>query len=362
VADRDRTEEAKPAGPDESRFIERVWYGDDLVSRLTRTTLIPFERVYGAVVGARDILYDAGLLRTSETALPTISIGNVTVGGTGKTPIAAWIAQGLAAREARPAIVMRGYGDDEPAVHRAINPSFPVIVSDDRTSGIRQAARAGATVAVLDDGFQHRQTRRETDLVLVSADRWTTNRRLLPAGPFREPLRAVRRATLIIVTRKAASDTVVADVHETLARVAEGVPRVSVRLSPDTLVRVGDGDRAPLSVLAGADVRALIAIGDPRSFVRQLADAGARVHATVRPDHHHFRDDEIARFVARVPANSWAVCTLKDAVKLQTHWPREGPSLWYVSQLVTVERGVGGLERVLDDLVRVRPRTTPTAG
>jgi tetraacyldisaccharide 4'-kinase len=201
-----------------------------------------------------------------------------------------------------------------------------------------------------------------TDLVLVSADRWTRNQRLLPAGPFREPLRAVRRATLIIVTRKATSDAVVADVHETLARVADGVPRVSVRLSPDGLVRIGTPERAPLAALAGADVHALVAIGDPRSFVRQLVELGARVHATVMPDHHRFLDEEVARFAARVPTNSWAVCTLKDAVKLQSRWPREGPPLWYVSQLVTVERGVGGLERVLDDLVRVRPRTTPTAG
>jgi tetraacyldisaccharide 4'-kinase len=318
--------------------------------------------VYGAVVGVRDILYEAGLFRTSEPALPTISIGNVTVGGTGKTPIAAWIAQGLAARDARPAIVMRGYGDDEPAVHRALNPSFPVIIEENRTQGIARAARAGATVAVLDDAFQHRQTRRTMDLVLVSADRWTHNRRMLPAGPYREPLRAVRRATLIVVTRKAASDAIVSDVHETLADLADGVPRVSVRLTLEELVRVGTSERQPLAVLAGVRVHVILAIGDPGSFVHQLEEAGAHVKATIFPDHHQFLDREIAEFMAAIPSNAWAVCTLKDAVKLENRWPREGPPLWYVSQLVTVERGVGGLERVLDDLVRIRPPTTPTAG
>jgi tetraacyldisaccharide 4'-kinase len=343
-------------------LIERIWYGQGIVAGAARTALLPLERVYGAVVGARDVLYDAGLLRTHETALPVVSIGNVTVGGTGKTPIAAWVAQGLAAREARPAIVMRGYGDDEPAVHRVINPSFPVIVNADRIAGIAEAARAGATVAVLDDGFQHRQTRRIADLVLVSADRWSDNTHLLPAGPFREPLRSTRRATLIVVTRKSASDATVAAVHETLSQIADGVPRLSVRLSPDGLVRVGTHERAPISELAGADVHAIAAIGDPGSFIRQLEDAGAAVTASVFPDHHRFHDAEITRFTARVPSGAWAVCTLKDAVKLEGRWPRQAPPLWYVSQLVTVERGVGGLERVLDDLVRVRQRTTPTAG
>jgi tetraacyldisaccharide 4'-kinase len=362
MGERGRRDASREPCVREPRFIERVWYGTGTMAAVTRTAFVPLERVYSAIVGARDILYDAGLLRTHDTALPALSVGNLTVGGTGKTPIAAWVAQGLAARDARPAIVMRSYGDDEPAVHRALNPSFPVIVNADRTAGIAEAARVGATVAVLDDAFQHRQTRRVADLVLVSADRWTGSRRLLPAGPWREPLRALRRATLIVVTRKAASDATVARVHETLARIAITVPRLSVRLSADGLVGVGNQERAPMSALVGTEVYAIAAIGDPGSFVRQLEHSGAIVHATVFPDHHRFQDAEIAQFARQIPPGAWAICTLKDAVKLEARWPREGPPLWYVSQLVTVERGVGGLERVLDDLVRLRPRTTPTAG
>ena len=362
MSNRDDVSHGEGARLEDPRLVEKIWYGRGIMAGLTRTALVPLERVYGAVVGARDILYDAGLLRTYETVLPVVSIGNVTVGGTGKTPIAAWVAQGLAAREARPAIVMRGYGDDEPAVHRAINPSIPVIVNADRTAGIAEAARAGATVAVLDDAFQHRQTRRIADLVLVSADRWADNRHLLPAGPYREPLQAVRRATLIVVTRKTASDATVALVHETLSEIADAVPRLSVRLSPNGLVRVDTGERAPMSALAGAQVHAIAAVGDPRSFIRQLEDCGAAVHASVFPDHHRFSDGEIARLAERGASAGWPVCTLKDAVKLGERWPRQAPPLWYVSQLVTVERGVGGLERVLDDLVRVQPRITPTAG
>jgi len=155
-------------------------------------------------------------------------------------------------------------------------------------------------------------------------------------------------------------------VHATLARAAPAVPRVSIRIAPGHLVRVGDSagetETLPLSSLAGARVYALLAIADPGSFVRQMERAGATVMPTALPDHHRFRDDEIARFTARIPAGAMAICTLKDAVKLAGRWPRGALPLWYVSQLVTVERGVGGLEHVLDDLARGSSRLSPTAG
>src|SRR5207248_2497521 len=105
----------------------------------------PAERIFGGVVGARDILYDAGWLPAEDTAIPAVSVGNLTVGGTGKTPIAAWIAAGLLVRGAKPAIVLRGYGDDEVLVHRALNPDVPVFVAADRALAIAEAAKVGAT-------------------------------------------------------------------------------------------------------------------------------------------------------------------------------------------------------------------------
>lgn len=354
----------------ERTFVERIWFSDDPGARMVRRALYPFERAYGAIMGARDMLYEAGWLHSETPALTTISVGNLSVGGTGKTPIAAWIADGLAARGARPVVVLRGYGDDEPQVHRVLNPRIPVIVDSDRVAAIKRAAAEGANVAVLDDAFQHRRARRNADVVLVSADMWTTNDRLIPAGPWREPLSALDRATLIVVTRKAASDATVEAVHESLVRAVPNVPRVSVRLEPSALVSVGTlaeqsegpAETMPVSALAGADVHVLVGIADPHAFVSQLEALGARVVPTIYPDHHPFDAGEVERFVATLGPNSWAVCTLKDAVKLAHRWPRQAPPLWYVSQRVTVERGVGGLERVLDDLVRSRSRLTPTAG
>jgi tetraacyldisaccharide 4'-kinase len=200
------------------------------------------------------------------------------------------------------------------------------------------------------------------DIVLVSADRWSTSPHLLPAGPLREPLEAIRRATLVLVTRKAATDARLDIVNEGLSAIAPRVPRSTVHLVPESLVAVASDGRVterPLSDLAGRQVRVLTAIGDPGSLVTQLEQLGARVSAQLHPDHHQFTVDEIQRFVATIPVGGLAVCTLKDAVKLGTRWPREGPTLWYVSQRVSVERGVGGVEHVLDGLTRPRDRRVP---
>jgi tetraacyldisaccharide 4'-kinase len=339
--------------------IERVWFGDDVFSRIARVALAPSELLYRAAVGFRTAMYDAGVFETHEAALPVVSIGNVSVGGTGKTPIAAWIASELADRGARPAIVLRGYGDDEPLVHERLNPGVPVVVSADRVDGVRAARDAGASVAVLDDAFQHRRLSRDADIVLISADRWSASPHLLPAGPYREPLAALRRATLVLVTRKATTAARVDLVNERLAMIAPRVPRSTVHLLPGSLVAaaaVSDRRERPLSELRGHDLRVITAIGDPQAFVSQLEQCGARVHADVYPDHHRFEDDEIERFVATIPDNGLAVCTLKDAVKLANRWPREAPTLWYVSQRVSVERGVGGVEHILDELTRTRDR------
>jgi tetraacyldisaccharide 4'-kinase len=348
-------------------IVHQIWYGDGRLAAASRLVLFPAERLFGGVVGLRDILYDVGWLSSHEAAIPVVSIGNLTVGGTGKTPVAAWVASGLAARGAQPAVVLRGYGEDEPLVHQRLNPSIPVIVNPDRTRAVATAAAGGATIAVLDDAFQHRAIRRNADLVLVSADRWTPDVRVLPAGPWREPLSALRRATLVIVTSRAADPQRVDEVHKALALAAPAVPRVSVRLSLADLVRADDDlQRRPLEALRGARVLAVASIADPVSFLAQLRALGAVVAERLFRDHHTFSDAEIDEIASQSTAFDYVVCTLKDAVKLGPRWTRAPGSLerplWYVSQQVMVERGVGGLEHVLDELVHSRSGSSPTAG
>ena len=334
--------------------VERLWWGEDPLATIGRAVLAPLSALYGAAVTLRGRLYDRGTLRTCALPLPAISVGNLTVGGTGKTPVSAWLAAELRRRGARPALVLRGYGGDEPLVHERLNPGVPVIVGADRVDAAKRAAAGGSDVVVLDDAFQHRRAARHVDLVLVSADRWTSRRLLLPAGPWREPLSALRRASAVVVTRKAAIDARVDDVLRELASVVPGVPRAVVRLAPDALRAVaGQGDR-PLETLAGARVFAIAAIGDPVAFVRQLEVLGAEVSLAVFADHHAFDREEIAELAARGWAADLVVCTLKDAVKLEPRWPRAGPALWYVSQRVVVERGGEILGSLVDGLLRAR--------
>jgi tetraacyldisaccharide 4'-kinase len=348
------------------RAIEQLWYGKDYASAFARTLLTPASLLYGGVVGTRDALYDVGWLRAHRAPISVVSVGNLTVGGTGKTPIAAWIARGLSARGARPAIVLRGYGDDEPLVHRSLNRSIPVIVGADRLAAVERAATDGADVAVLDDGFQHRRIARDVDIVLVSADQWAGgDTRLLPAGPWREPLHAIRRATLVVVTCKASCDDAVDRVHDRLATVASMVPRVSVRIVLHDLVNTIDrSETRPLSSLARVRIGVVVSIGDPAAFVTQVSALGprfnAKVDARLFPDHHAFTDREVAEVARDLKHVDMVLCTLKDAVKLGARWPRLGPPLWYVSQDVQVERGVGGLDSVLDGVVRARTPRTPS--
>lgn len=299
----------------------------------------------------RRALYRSGLRRSQQLTLPAISVGNLTVGGTGKTPVSAWIARLLIARDAHPAIVMRGYGDDEPRVHERLNPDVPVVVSPDRVRGVARAATLGATVAVLDDAFQHLRAARDVDLVLLSADRWTQRMRLLPAGPWREPMSALHRASMVLVTRKAASPAAAMAVVDTVRYRFPGLPVGVAALTLQELRSANGESTMPLEALAEARVLAIVAIGDPTAFLRQLAACGATVRAAVFKDHHAYTHGEVARLASVLAAGELAVCTLKDAVKLAPHWPREAPPLWYVSQGVILEEGYDALNSLLARMI-----------
>ena len=344
-------------------IAERVWYGDDLRAGMARAGLAPLASLFGGVTRVRSALYDRGLKRTHALALPAMSIGNLTVGGTGKTPVAAWMADRLLERGARPALVLRGFGGDEPRVHALLNPQVPVVASADRVAGALQARTLGADVVVLDDAFQHRRASRTVDLVLLAAERAHAPVRLLPAGPYREGLGALVRASAVLVTRKSAcTDDADALVTAVATRFPE-LPTAVVHLAADALRSWSDfrAPAQPIGSLTGARVLAVSGIGDPRAFEAQLQQAGASVEAAAYPDHHAFTEADVARLIRRAEHVEWVVCTLKDAVKLGPLWPRQAPALWYVSQRVTVERGGSVLEGLLDRLLAARSRAAGPA-
>ncbi len=331
-----------------SRAVERAWERDGVAVR----AMTPLSWLFRGLVALRNALYDLGVFRAQPLALPSVSVGNLSVGGTGKTPVAAWVASELKAMGAKPAIVMRGYGADEPLVHQRLNPDVPVITNADRVAGAREAQAKGATVVVLDDAFQHRRAARDVDLVLVSAEQ-AGSERLLPAGPLREGRSALRRATAVIVTRKSASLAVAEAVAAEWTGFAGAPPVAIAALSLRELqpAHRGEGAAMPLAVLRDAKVLAISAIGNPAAFERQLQTLGAEVTSAAFPDHHPFSAQDAARLAADAASLDRAVCTLKDAVKLAPLWPRGAPQLWYLSQAVEVERGGALIREALRRLV-----------
>jgi tetraacyldisaccharide 4'-kinase len=338
--------------------VEEVWHGDGAASAMARLALRPLAAAFGGIVRARSALYDAGVFHSEPAAIPSIGVGNLTVGGTGKTPVSAWFASRLATR-ARTAIVLRGYGADELEVHARLNPAVPVVANANRVEAVQEARARGAEVAVLDDAFQHRRLVPTVQVVLIAVEQLAHPVRLLPAGPWREPLSAARRSDLVILTRKAANAAASADAGEVLARL--GRPLAHVLLAPAEL-RVLDGAaRAPLARLRETPVLAIAAIGEPDSFRRQLADLGARVTIVAFRDHHDFTAADAARLAERVPDGGFAVCTLKDAVKLAPVWAGRSP-LWYLSQQLVVERGEDEIDRLLERVLAARSPAATFAG
>jgi tetraacyldisaccharide 4'-kinase len=330
------------------RVAHAIWNSPAVWAAVARSVLVPASMAYRGVTSVRNALYDRGTLSVARSSIPVVSIGNLAVGGTGKTPVAAWMASQLGARGARPAIVMRGYGDDEPRVHALMNPGIPVVVNADRFAAVRDAAAAGCDVAILDDGFQHRRLARLEDVVLVSADRWREPVRLLPAGPWREAPSALSRATMVMVTRKAGDR---ADAHALMQRLASltstSAGAVAV-LELDALHDAVTGAVRPLSDIRGTTVLVAAGIGDPDSLAAQLRLAGARVEMRSFPDHHVYDSSDIARLAQGASGVDHMLCTLKDGVKLGPRWPREAPTLWYVSLRCRIEVGGAEVAALLD--------------
>ena len=339
-------------------LAESVWYGDTLPSRVMRTMLSPASALYGAVIAQINMM--AAMKRPAAGSIPSLSVGNLTVGGTGKTPVSAWFAHRMREAGASPAIVLRGYGDDEEHVHRLLNPDVAVFAGTDRVLQVERAAIAGADVAILDDAFQHRRAARVADVVLVSADRWTGEVHLLPSGPFREPLRALRRATLVMLTVKSSPDDRVRAAAHAIREVTDSAV-VTVDLSPASFVAVTEPRiEASLASWRGRRVLAVSGIGDPTSFQSQLQRLGVATTSLTFADHHRFDETAVTRIGNAARGCDAVVCTLKDAVKLEPLWPSSAVPLWYLSQSVVPRDGTEALDDVVRSVLAAR-RITPSS-
>ena len=253
-----------------ARAVQWIW-GDSGGARVARIPLIPLAGLYWVVMKVR-------ATRRREAArlpLPAIAVGNLSVGGTGKTPLAAWIAEYCAARGRTAAILLRGYGGDEPLVHRRLAPRAVVVANPDRVAAAGVARAQGAQICVLDDAYQLTGVARDLNIAVVSAESAAGSPWPLPAGPWRERWDALDRADLIVVTRKRASAGAAAAVADGLARSRPRVPACIAALELSHLEGMRSAAHHELDILAGRGVVAAAGIADPLSFGAQLRAAGA---------------------------------------------------------------------------------------
>jgi len=317
---------------------------------------------YALAAGLRNWAYGCGLRRVAKIDAPVVSVGNITAGGTGKTPLVQWLARRLRERGVRVAVLSRGYGaralpedradvagNDETDMLAANLPDVPQLVDPDRVASARIAVgELGMQCLILDDGFQHRRLARDLDIVTIDALNPFGYRHLLPRGLLREPVRSLRRAHVIVLTRCDQSDGV-PDLHRRIARIAPDAAVVESRHAPVDLVDAHDASE-PLDRLRGCRIVAVCGIGNPEGFRRTLADCGADIAAFLAfPDHHAYTPDD-RRTVYETAAEAGAeavVTTQKDLAKLVAGTP---PPRTTRALRVELEVTAGG--GLLDDHLR----------
>jgi tetraacyldisaccharide 4'-kinase len=298
--------------------LEPVWYGASPL----RWLLAPLSAVFWLVSWLRRLAYRRGLLQSIRLPVPVVVVGNLSAGGTGKTPLVIWLAAHLRERGHRPGILSRGYGGKSAAYPHLVTPdSDPVVVGDEPLLLSRRAGcpvvvdpdraragqwllqREGCDVLIADDGLQHYRLARDLEIAVIDGRRRLGNGWVLPAGPLRETASRLRSVDLVVVNGEARPD------------------ELAMRLEPSELVAVHDARRRrPLATLAGQAVHAVAGIGNPERFFDLLRSQGALVDARPFPDHHAFaaRDVEPA-------GDGPVIMTEKDAVKCERfagarHW------------------------------------------
>ena len=310
-------------------WLEAYWY------RLAPLHLVlwPLSLVFGALASVRRLLYRTGLLASVRLRVPVIVIGNINVGGTGKTPCVIWLVSWLLDHGFNPAIITRGYGgtshepravaaDADPAivgdeaVLLARRCKCPVWVGSSRVAAAQAllAAHSPCDVLISDDGLQHYALERDIELVVLDGERGCGNGMLLPAGPLREPIRRLADVDALIINGGAVFPV------ETLS---SRVPVFDMRLDGRTFyaLRAPHQDVGP-DHFSESNVRAVAAIGNPQRFFNRLHDLGIKFTARAFPDHHAFTPADCA-----FDAQTVVIMTEKDAVKCE-RLAREHDSWW----------------------------------
>ncbi len=325
-----------------SKEVERSIRGEE-VNALTTAALEVLSLLYGAAIRTRLLLYRSRVLKAIRLPCRVVSVGNISVGGSGKTPVTILLAREAARRGLSPVILSRGYGregkgvavvsnntsllldvksaGDEPFLMAKKLTGVPVVVSGDRVAGAKKAIEDFSPgIILLDDGFQHLRLKRDYDIVLIGSGQEGGPGSLLPRGPLREPFSSLERADAIMV--KGGADKV--------ERVA-GKDTYGFNYSVEALVDNKENRRLDKDFLRGKDVFALSAIAYPGSFIETLSELGAVIKGqSSYPDHHWFTTQDVEDISKRATGTELIVTTEKDAVRLMPLADRL-PSLYSVS-------------------------------
>jgi tetraacyldisaccharide 4'-kinase len=332
-----------------------------LLPALKRLALRIAEVPYTLGVAMRNRQFNTGYRKKTMVGVPVISVGNLTVGGTGKTPMVEWLAKYFRSRKLRVAIISRGYGAEEGAVNdEALEleqklPDVPHLQNPNRVEAAQIAIEELETeFIILDDGFQHRQIYRDVDIVLLDALEPFGYEHLLPRGTLREPISGLQRADVVVLTRaEMLSPDERAKIRERVERFRPDVVWVEASHAPQSLLNSA-GEQVSLESLRGQRIAAFCGIGNPAGFRHTLTASGFElVELREFPDHHLFSRDDVSSL------STWAdqldisavLCTCKDLVKLRV--PRIGKRpLWAVSVEMEILNGKEAMESRLEVLAK----------
>jgi tetraacyldisaccharide 4'-kinase len=299
------------------RWIHRVWYEDAGWGWL----LLPLSGLYWLVIVIRKYLYERGLLRTHRAAVPVVVVGNITAGGTGKTPTVVWLVEELRKRGFSPGVVSRGYGGTHSGTSMRVEPDSdaavvgdepvllarrgrcPVVVDPDRVRASKMLVEDGVDVIVTDDGLQHYRLGRDYEICVVDGKRGLGNRRLLPGGPLRERPQRLDDVEQVLVNGRLPGNEYVLTNAEQNAITFELVAHDAHRLN-ESLAR-------PLDRFSGTTVHAIAAIGNPQRFFDLLRSHDIQVIEHRFPDHAALESGALD-----FGDNFEVFMTEKDAVKL----------------------------------------------
>jgi tetraacyldisaccharide 4'-kinase len=327
------------------RTLQRVWY--ERSPFLLFLLLLPLSALFAVLSALRRCAFRCGVLRSVRVGRPVVVVGNITVGGTGKTPLTVWSVEFLQGRGLKVGVVIRGYGGTaaswpqdvtaqssaaavgDEAVLIAARTGAIVVAGADRVAAAKRAIALGAEVIVSDDGLQHYRLQRDAEIAVVDAERGLGNGCLLPAGPLREPAARLKRVDLVVSTQRGAAECERASGH---LRARHQILEAQCILT---------GERRLLSTFAGSRVYAVAGIGNPNAFFSMLREHGVEVDSHALPDHAAFERGDI-----ELPGSAPVLMTEKDAVKCrpfasERHWAVrldvrfDEPDMQVISALLT---------------------------